>query len=413
MRIGTITHRKHPYFYLLLSVTMLLLSLSSCGVEETVEEPIVYPPALAVSGTSTSTNHFKVETTVTFPYSDRLDEIPCKTSCTISSEKDGTVYLDESKEAYANVWEVKAKAETVLVHVTATTENGEEVTKDITIKNTPPKPKEEPKEEPKEVASSEFIWPVEPQYHPLAHDYYLVNTGSKKVMGYTHNNGKKRIEHYVYITGRVHSGFDVTTAEKTKILAPADGVVYKATYGASDASKTSDYGYYMVLKHTGTKYAKEVYTTYGHLTEFKKKPGEKVKQGEVIALSGNTGGSRIPHLHFEVRLGAYAHTANVDPLEILPKRDLDSLPELSAKTGIPASSLELYQAMRKSDWKYPVYVKSAKDITLGTKEKDSEEKLILPKGTVVPLVKRTNSNTTIKYKSKNYTLKINDFIYTY
>ncbi len=56
-------------------------------------------------------------------------------------------------------------------------------------------------------------------------------------------------------------------------------------------------GKYVVIDHDGFT------TIYGHLSEFKVKQGQKVGEGELIAITGNSGASTAPHLHFEMRSG--------------------------------------------------------------------------------------------------------------
>ena len=62
-----------------------------------------------------------------------------------------------------------------------------------------------------------------------------------------------------------------------------------------DKGNTS-YGKYVVVSH-----ANGVSTLYAHLSAFKTSVGKIVKTGDLIGLSGNTGGSSGPHLHFELR----------------------------------------------------------------------------------------------------------------
>ena len=86
---------------------------------------------------------------------------------------------------------------------------------------------------------------------------------------------------------------DMSIPVGSKILAAASGVVITA----KDSNKwNGGYGYYVAIKHdNGTE------TRYAHLSRIDVEVGETVEQGEVIALSGNTGRSTGPHLHFEVR----------------------------------------------------------------------------------------------------------------
>lgn len=85
-----------------------------------------------------------------------------------------------------------------------------------------------------------------------------------------------------------HPGIDVSVPRGSKVVAPADGVVVFC--GAKQG-----YGNALVLDH-----GFGVVTRYGHLDGFNVRPGQRVKRGEVIAFSGNTGRSTAPHLHYEV-----------------------------------------------------------------------------------------------------------------
>lgn len=101
------------------------------------------------------------------------------------------------------------------------------------------------------------------------------------------NPGRK---HPVLGTVRPHNGTDFGLPVGTPILAPADGVVDKATYSRSA-------GYYVVLRHRGGWS-----TVYMHLSKLHVKQGQRVKLGSTIARSGNTGISTGPHLHYELRI---------------------------------------------------------------------------------------------------------------
>lgn len=94
--------------------------------------------------------------------------------------------------------------------------------------------------------------------------------------------------HPIYKIMKMHTGMDFTADIGTPIFATGDAIVNKAEV-------MSGYGQIVVLDH-GFGYK----TRYAHVSEFKCKPGEKVKRGDIIALVGNTGASVGPHLHYEV-----------------------------------------------------------------------------------------------------------------
>ncbi|GAB4345465.1 MAG: hypothetical protein Fur0042_10120 [Cyanophyceae cyanobacterium] len=89
---------------------------------------------------------------------------------------------------------------------------------------------------------------------------------------------------------RFHAGSDIAAPMGTPVVAPLSGRVTVASF-------LGGYGLSVVLSHgDGTKK-----TLYAHLSETFVKPGEVVRQGEVIGRVGSTGLSTGPHLHFEVR----------------------------------------------------------------------------------------------------------------
>jgi len=88
-----------------------------------------------------------------------------------------------------------------------------------------------------------------------------------------------------------HRGIDLRAKRKTKVHATADGVV---RYVQSKNKGT--FGRVIFISHN---YGFE--TVYGHLSKTKVKIGDVVQKGDIIGLSGNSGRSTGPHLHYEVR----------------------------------------------------------------------------------------------------------------
>ncbi|MGR5238324.1 M23 family metallopeptidase [Vibrio alfacsensis] len=99
----------------------------------------------------------------------------------------------------------------------------------------------------------------------------------------------KRI-HPITKVSKLHRGLDFAVNTGTKIYAPADGVV-EVTRRSNKGS-----GNFLRLQHSfGFS------SSYSHLKGFKVKSGQFVKKGQLIALSGNSGLSSGPHLHYELR----------------------------------------------------------------------------------------------------------------
>ena len=76
----------------------------------------------------------------------------------------------------------------------------------------------------------------------------------------------------------------------------------------SKAGWGSGYGYVVYIEHEDGRQ-----TRYGHLSKVLVSVGQKVKQGERIALSGNTGITTGPHVHFEILING----VQVDPQQYL------------------------------------------------------------------------------------------------
>lgn len=94
-----------------------------------------------------------------------------------------------------------------------------------------------------------------------------------------------------YYKGNFHGGVDIGAPTGTKIFAAKSGVVTEAKIGYNGG-----YGNYITLKHDdGTM------SRYGHASKLLVKVGDRVAQGDNIALVGSTGRSTGPHLHFEIR----------------------------------------------------------------------------------------------------------------
>ncbi len=120
-------------------------------------------------------------------------------------------------------------------------------------------------------------------------------SGGRQTSGFGRRNAPKKG------ASSYHKGIDWAIPTGTAVYASCGGTVAKAGWG-------SGYGYVVYLNHEDGRQ-----TRYGHLSKVLVKAGQKVKQGDKIALSGNTGVSTGPHLHFEILING----RQVNPLEHL------------------------------------------------------------------------------------------------
>lgn len=100
-----------------------------------------------------------------------------------------------------------------------------------------------------------------------------------------------------------HQAVDWGTPLGTPVYASSGGTVERAGW-------LGTYGYVIYINHPDGKQ-----TRYAHLSKILVTAGQKVKQGDKIALSGSTGASTGPHVHFEIRVNGVP----VDPLQYVPR----------------------------------------------------------------------------------------------
>ena len=94
-----------------------------------------------------------------------------------------------------------------------------------------------------------------------------------------------------------HDGIDIGVPVGTRVVAANGGKVTRA-------GENGGYGQYVEIQHAGG-----LVSFYGHLSQIKVRSGQVVDRGDVIALSGNTGASTGPHLHF----GMHESGVRIDP----------------------------------------------------------------------------------------------------
>lgn len=102
-----------------------------------------------------------------------------------------------------------------------------------------------------------------------------------------------------------HPGIDIAVPLGSPVRAAGGGMVEKA-------GTDSAYGLFVLLQHPG-RYE----SMYGHASRLLVREGDSVQAGQVIALSGSSGHSTAPHLHFEIRLDG----KSLDPLTMVKREN--------------------------------------------------------------------------------------------
>ena len=107
------------------------------------------------------------------------------------------------------------------------------------------------------------------------------------------------------ITSPCHTGIDFATPIGTEILASADGNVMFSGWDQTG------YGFCAILRHDDGRA-----TLYAHLKYTNVSFNEKVRQGDVIGISGDSGNVTGPHLHFEARKDWKDPKSHMDPMDL-------------------------------------------------------------------------------------------------
>ncbi len=126
----------------------------------------------------------------------------------------------------------------------------------------------------------------------------------------------KQYARYSYITSYFGPRKQPTAGASTNHGAIDIGVSYQPLYAAESglvvtAGVVSGYGNFIMIWHNQRG---QLYTAYGHLSQILVSAGQTVNRGQQIGVTGNTGITTGPHLHFEVRVGGSSSGCRTDPL---------------------------------------------------------------------------------------------------
>jgi murein DD-endopeptidase MepM/ murein hydrolase activator NlpD len=148
------------------------------------------------------------------------------------------------------------------------------------------------KESYKSIAEMALEWRREVDHQPLI---------SPVDVKYRLGDGFKFREiHPVLGTPRMHYGQDFAVPYGTDVYATGDGTVIESGWNSGG------FGNYIVIDH-----GYGLQSTYGHLSQIKVSKGMNIKRGDLIGLSGNTGTSSGPHLHYQIdQFGEHKNPVN-------------------------------------------------------------------------------------------------------
>ena len=102
-------------------------------------------------------------------------------------------------------------------------------------------------------------------------------------------------------SGQLHGGVDIALATGTEVLSATEGIVTEV--GCSDS-----WGRYLRYRAEDGRVV-----IYAHLSDVLVSKNDMIHKGDIVALSGNTGASTGPHLHF----GIYEDGKSIDPLWVI------------------------------------------------------------------------------------------------
>jgi murein DD-endopeptidase MepM/ murein hydrolase activator NlpD len=135
---------------------------------------------------------------------------------------------------------------------------------------------------------------------------------------------KFREFHPVYGTPRMHYGQDFSVPYGTDVYATGDGTVIESGWNSGG------FGNYIVIDH-----GYGLQSTYGHLSQIKVSKGMNIKRGDLIGLSGNTGTSSGPHLHYQIdQFGQHKNPVNFFNNDISVDEYNDMIQALGSKSKL-------------------------------------------------------------------------------